>query len=274
MKNKIYSVIFRKHNLGICFLLAMIILPAHAAFAPNPAIRSDLARIFSETMTVEGYPYQSLMQEAADRYGLPLPFVLAVARGESFFNPNVVSVKGAVGIMQVMPSTAEGDYEVSGKDLYDPAVNIDVGVRYLADQYKRFKDPYLALAAYYCGPGGIDAKNGTVRGDCNEYVRYIHTHLSSIIARAEEKTPKPVGELRKLVITRFDNYLDARDFLNFVNPQLKNIQLDLFRIELLMADHLRFEYQIFAAHGDEISQERICGQILDITGFTLCENPV
>ena len=258
-----------------CLLTAVAItLPAYAAIPPDVEIQDDLDRVFSEELSVKGYPYQELMQDAAERYDLPLAYVLAVARGESFFNPNAESVKGAIGIMQVMPSTAKNDFGVSKQDLYDPATNIDVGVHYLAKLYERFEDPYLALAAYYCGPGGINAEDRTVRKDCNEYVRYIHTHLTNILARAEGKTPTPRGRLQKLVITRFDNYLDARDFLKFINPQLKNLQLDLFRIEVQMADHLRFQYQIIAAHGEETGKEQICRQIEEVTGFSLCEDPI
>lgn len=253
-------------------MLSLLIMPAYATIVPDVEIQSDLDRLFSEELTVKGYPYHDIMKQAAERYGLPLPYVLAVARGESFFNPNAESVKGAIGIMQVMPSTAKSDYGVSKQALFDPATNIDVGVHYLADQYKRFEDPYLTLAAYYCGPGGINAEDGTVQDECNEYVRYIHTHLSSLLAQAEGKIPAPQGKLQKLVLTCFDNYLDARDFLDFINPQLEDLKLDLFRTEVQMADHLRFQYQIIAAHGEDITQEQICQQIKTTTGFSLCED--
>ena len=259
-----------QYLVGIFLLLSALIIPVQAAIAPDVDIQSDLDRLFSEELTVKGYPYQDIMEEAADRHGLPLPYVLAVARGESFFNPSAESTQGAIGIMQVMPSTAKSDYGVSKQKLFDPATNIDVGVHYLADQYRRFDDPYLALAAYYCGPGGINAENGTVGTECNEYVRYIHSHLSSILAQAEGKIPAPQGKLQKLVITRFDNYLDARDFLNFINPQLEGLKLDLFRKEVELTGHSRFRYQIIAAHGEEITQKQICQHIKTVTGFSLC----
>lgn len=261
-----------KYILSACLLIFALTIRAQATIAPDVEIQRDLDRVFSEELTVKSYPYQDIMEKAADRYELPVPFVLAVARGESFFNPSAESAKGAIGIMQVMPSTAKSDYGVSRQELFDPPTNVDVGVHYLADQYERFQDPYLALAAYYCGPGGIDVENGKVRNDCNEYVRYIHTHLTSIIAQAEGKIPAPQRKLQKLVITRFDNYLDARDFLNFINPQLGNLRLDLFRTEVQMADHLRFQYQIVAAHGEETTKKQICQQIKTSTGFSLCED--
>lgn len=272
MNDQNRSNVTPSHVIGTFLMLAVLIMPVYAAHLPDFEIQKDLKRIFTEELMVKGYPFQSLMQEAADRYKLPLPFVLAVARGESFFDPNAESIKGAIGIMQVMPSTAKGDYNVSRQDLFDPAINIDVGVRYLADQYSRFKDPYLALAAYYCGPGGVNSEKGTVREDCNEYVRYIHKHLSSIIAQADGQIPIPQGRLQKLIITRFDNYLDARDFLKYVNPKLENLKLDMFRTEVQMPNHSRFKYQILAVHGNEISKEKICLQIQNVTGFSLCKN--
>jgi soluble lytic murein transglycosylase-like protein len=256
--------------LYLCVATVVLGTFAHAAIVPDVEIRRDLNRVFTEELSVEGYPYQSLLREAAKRYGLPLPLVLAVARGESFFDPGAVSAKGAVGIMQVMPATAKTPYGISRSELFDPATNIDVGVHYLADQYERFQDPYLALAAYYCGPGGIDGENGTVGSACNEYVRYIHTHLGTITARAEGRLPEPEGELRKLVVTNFNNYIDARDFLNFVNPRLENLQLDLFRTEVQLPEHTQFQYQIIAAHGSETSADEICRQLKEHTGFSLC----
>ncbi len=262
------------HRLSVVWIFLMLSsIPSYAAILPDTDIQADLERIFSEEITISGYPYQKLMQKSADRHDLPLPFVLAVARGESFFNPNAKSSKGALGIMQVMPATAQSEYGISQQALRDPATNIEVGVHYLADLYRRFTDPYLTLAAYYCGPGGVNAQKGTVREDCNEYVRYIHTHLTSILARASGQTPTPRGKTEKLVVTRFDNYLDARDFLGFVNPHLKRLQLDMFRTEKQMSDHLRFQYQIVAVHGEETDKARICQQLQKLTGFSLCGAP-
>ncbi len=156
-----------------CLLLSFLVAgKASSAVIPDSRIQADLKGLFADPPPVQGYPYQAELEKAASRYGLPLPLVLAVARGESFFDPKAISPKGAIGIMQVMPSTA-AEYGVSQDELFDPEKNIDVGVHYLSDLYARLKDPYLALAAYYCGCGGVDNGNMTLRKDCEYGVIFI-----------------------------------------------------------------------------------------------------
>lgn len=271
MHSKRYYHIAVNRMLVFCLLLAVLTKPAIAAVSPDSEIQRDMNRIFSEKIKVTGFPYEELIKESADRYGLPFPYVLAVARGESFFDPGAKSTKGAVGIMQVMPETAKGEYGIPEEALLDPAVNIDAGTHYLSDLYDRFKDPYLTLAAYACGPDNVDVENFLVDKECNEYVKYIHTHLTTILAQAEGKIPPTEGKLQKLVITHFDNYLNAKGFLDFINPRLGNFKLDVFRTEVQMKDHLRLQYQIIAAHGEETSKQDICGRIKEISGFSLCD---
>lgn len=244
-------------------------LPALAAVEPDPAIKLELSSVFKNPPKVSGYPFLDDIRASAKKYGLPTPFVLAVARGESFFDPKAVSATGAIGIMQVMPATA-GDYGVSKAELFDPEKNIDVGVHLLADLYHKLKDPYLTLGAYYCGSGGVDTGKYKLRKDCDEYVRYIHTHLARIIERSKGEIPPTKGVLTRFVVTHFNNYLDARDFLIFINKRLTGLKLDLFRIEAEVGDHTEFRYQIIAAHGDEITKSEICDRILKATGFTFC----
>ena len=74
-----------------------------------------------------------------------------MAQVESGFNPNAISPKGACGVMQLMPETA-AIYGVMRKDLFNPDVNIRVGLTYLSEMLKVFKSRNLALAAYNCGP--------------------------------------------------------------------------------------------------------------------------
>ena len=254
-----------------CFLLCACLIggQAGAAIAPDPGIHADLNELFNNPPQVRGYPFQQLLEKAASKYGLPIPFVLAVVRGESFFDPKAKSVKGALGLMQVMPSTA-ADYGFKPEDLLDPATNIDAGVHYLADLYSRLQDPYLTLAAYYCGCGGVDSENATIRKDCDEYVRYIHTHLQKILVNAEGKVLASPGEVKSFVLARFDNFLDARSFLGYISQRLPSLQLDLFRHEVVQVDHARYQYQILAACKEKTKKDEICRAVEDATGFSFC----
>ena len=98
-----------------------------------------------------------LADAAADRYGLPRRLVRSVMSAESANRPAAVSPKGAIGLMQLMPSTAKD----LGADPYDPAQNVDAGARYLRDLLLKY-DYHLwhALAAYNAGPGAVQKYNG------------------------------------------------------------------------------------------------------------------
>ena len=98
-----------------------------------------------------------LADAAADRYGLPRELVRSVMAAESGFQPLAVSPKGAIGLMQLMPGTAQ----VLGADPYDPAQNVDAGTRYLRDLLEKYNYGLRhALAAYNAGPAAVDRYNG------------------------------------------------------------------------------------------------------------------
>lgn len=104
-----------------------------------------------------GARFRTLFEQAARRYGLDPGLLWAVARAESGLNPRAVSPAGAVGLMQLMPSTAR---ELGVSDPFDPAQNVDAGARYLRQQLERFGDIRLALAAYNAGPGAVQRHGG------------------------------------------------------------------------------------------------------------------
>ena len=90
--------------------------------------------------------YDGLIDEAAKLYQLPEPFLRAVMRVESDFNPTVVSRAGAMGLMQLMPKTARS---MGVSDPFDARQNILGGARYLRILANRFKgDLVLTVAAY------------------------------------------------------------------------------------------------------------------------------
>ena len=101
------------------------------------------------------------IHEASTRFEIPPEMLLAVIRIESAFDPNALSHKGAVGLMQILPSTAqeiaqELRMEWSGDELLrDPSANIAMGAYYLTKLIGQFDDLAVALAAYNHGPGRI-----------------------------------------------------------------------------------------------------------------------
>lgn len=107
--------------------------------------------------------YEPLIETHARTHGLDPALVKAVVAVESAFDPRAVSPKGAVGLMQVIPATAQR-YGVSAdakrtieQKLMDPATNVRIGTRYLADLLRRFEnDATLALAGYNAGEFAVE----------------------------------------------------------------------------------------------------------------------
>jgi soluble lytic murein transglycosylase-like protein len=118
---------------------------------------------------------QELVTRAAVRAGLPPAIVHSVAKAESGYQPNALSPKGAIGLMQLMPATAAG----LNADPHDPAQNAEAGAMYLRDLLVKYeKDPHQvskAVAAYNAGPGAVDKYNGIP--PYRETVQYVNRVL-------------------------------------------------------------------------------------------------
>jgi len=121
----------------------------------------------------------------ADQYGLEEALVRAVIKVESDYDPSVVSSKGAMGMMQLVPTTAAEMDVVNPLDLVD---NIRGGSRYLRKMLDRFHgDLDLALAAYNAGPGAVRRYGGVPPyAETINYVRKVRKFLR--IYRVEEES--------------------------------------------------------------------------------------
>ena len=119
----------------------------------------------------DGSAFGAEIDAAAQRYGIDPALLKGLIRQESGFDPAARSSAGAVGLTQLMPSTAAS----LGVDPSDPAQAIDGGARYLRQQLDRFGgDASRALAAYNAGPGAV-AKFGGVPpyGETQRYVQNV-----------------------------------------------------------------------------------------------------
>ena len=102
--------------------------------------------------------FEPIINSCALQYGVDKSLVKAVIQAESGYNPNALSRKGAAGLMQLMPKTAQG-LKVSNS--FDPSENIRGGVRYLRFLLDTFKgDEALALAAYNAGLSKVSQYGG------------------------------------------------------------------------------------------------------------------
>lgn len=100
--------------------------------------------------------FQQMARAAARRYGVPEDLFLRLVHTESRFRPTAKSSKGAIGLAQLMPGTAR----LMGVNPHDPGQNLDGGAKYLSQQYRKFGDWRLALAAYNAGPGAVERYKG------------------------------------------------------------------------------------------------------------------
>jgi soluble lytic murein transglycosylase-like protein len=122
----------------------------------------------------------ALVQEAAALNGLDPCLVLSVMRAESSFNRTAISVKGASGLMQLMPETAT---RFGVKNIFDPRENVLGGTRYLRWLLDRFSgDVRLALAGYNAGEGAVEFYGHRIPPylETQNYVRIIYSRYSSI----------------------------------------------------------------------------------------------
>ncbi|HSV54153.1 MAG TPA: lytic transglycosylase domain-containing protein [Burkholderiaceae bacterium] len=141
------------------------------------------------------------MRDAARTHNIDYELLQALIATESGFDSTAVSPKGAVGLMQIMPGTAER-YGVASdakmpveRKLTDPKVNIRTGTRYLSDLIKMFPGQLeLALAAYNAGEGAVQ-RAGNKIPNYKETQAYVKTVMQIYTML---KPPVPVAERRRL----------------------------------------------------------------------------
>jgi len=101
--------------------------------------------------------YDKLIAKLARNHDVEGGLIKAVVHAESEFNPYATSTKGAAGLMQLMPATAD-EYGVD--NVYDPAQNLEAGVLHLRYLLKRYRSKKLAIAAYNAGQSNVDRYKG------------------------------------------------------------------------------------------------------------------
>jgi soluble lytic murein transglycosylase-like protein len=140
---------------------------AESAALSNPNY-SGLARGYR----VSAGEIDAAIEQAAARHSVDPNLVRALVKVESNFNPNAVSNKGAMGLMQLMPRTASG---LRVNNPFDPQQNVDAGVRHLKQLLNNFNgDVRLSLAAYNAGEGAVKRNRGVPHyGETQNYVKRI-----------------------------------------------------------------------------------------------------
>ena len=126
----------------------------------------------SNTVSKTKDAIMSYIKEASEKHGVEEKLIKALIKQESGFNPNAVSSAGALGLMQLMPSTAK---YLGVQDALNPKENIEGGVKYLKQMLDKYNgNKILALAAYNAGPGAVDKYDGVPPyKETQNYVRAV-----------------------------------------------------------------------------------------------------
>lgn len=227
----------RLHSLLFACLL-MLPGVALAYVWQNPAAERELPGLWrgfaagTHTATASGFPYAECFEAASVEYDVPLPLLLAVARGESDFEPKAVSSAGALGVMQILwPGTARDLNITTKRQAFNPCVNIKAGANYLAQMRARYDgNLHAALIAYNRGPANVDAliKRGRLQA-ASWYSGYVWDHLGFVLGRLGEEDPGDYAGSQRMVFITFSMPFRAQDLVNHLRTASPHSRFDWFK---------------------------------------------
>lgn len=208
----------------------------------------------ADDMGLKGhYPYMDCFRAAAKKYDLPLVLLVAVARGESNFDPHAKSSRDCFGIMQIKwPGTANDLGIVRKKDLFDPCINIDAGARYLSWLLNKFGgNVHLAVAAYNYGPNAIRIDH--IPDGAKWYAAYIRRHLMALLSTSHENT-------KRILIVGFTFYHNAKDFVLYLQGKVQRIPFEIFRSP-------NYTYDVYVTYKTVAEQKDHLLRLKNVTGI-------
>ena len=177
--------------------------------------------------------YEAYFKEASETYGVATSILKSIAKAESNFNPSAVSKAGAIGIMQLMPSTAAS---LGVSNSYDARENIMGGAKYISQLLSRYQGNIsLALAAYNAGTGNVDKYGGIP--PFTETQNYVQKVLSYMNGSFETTAPSAsnsgifglTGEARDTANEMLGNFFAA----NNISKSTLDILVSLLKLKNL-----------------------------------------
>ncbi len=197
----------------------------------NRKTGSSFAETFKNTSQRLGVPegMDSIFEEAAQTYGVPLTLLKAVAKAESNYNANAVSAAGAQGVMQLMPATAKS---LGVDNPFDARSNIMGGAKYISQKLNQYDgDVELALAAYNAGSGNV-AKYGGVPPftETRNYIKRIKEYMGGDLAAEQMELDQTYARQKEA-----GDRLDASDAMEVTELAAQYL---LGRMQLQMQDQM------------------------------------
>lgn len=196
-------------SVGWCFLLCSPILaeglqwyvvPADADPPAQAEVSVQPVPVVAEkpvaALASSSRPYQGMIEDVARQYALDPLLIHAVVQAESAYRPSVVSNKGAVGLMQLLPATAARFGQTA---LGDPRANLQAGAAYLDWLMGRFGGRLdLALAAYNAGEGAVARYGNAIPpyAETQAYVRKVMAHYAGLKGGGVSLPSAPVVPVR------------------------------------------------------------------------------
>src|SRR6267142_1713065 len=169
--------------------------------------KADTVRATRYAAIDRGREYDDVIFEHARMHNVRTDLVRAVVQVESAFNPNARSPKGAMGLMQLMPSTAQ---QFGVRNPFNPIENIRAGVAYLRELLDRYQNnEQLALAAYNAGPGAVDKYGQSVPP---------YRETRNYVAQINQMSLKPIS-MRDKSIYKVTETIDGRLIVRYTDKK-------------------------------------------------------
>lgn len=254
-----------KTSVGYLLLLTMCLLTRSVlGVLPDTSTNGDLGQLWqsywSEQNTTEPaltFPFQACFTTAAESYNIPATLLLAVARGESDFDPKAESKSNAHGIMQIQwPETAHHLGFKTIEELQNPCRNIKAGAKYLRELLDRYSgDVHKTLAAYNYGPGRIKVNMlaDALPEGARWYSGYIHRHLQYVLGDNQPKDAesRSYDSEQRIHLLTFNRPYRAESFVKYINQQTTGLRIDWFKVPLG-----RFKVVLLARDNKEVQHAR------------------
>lgn len=138
------------------------------------------------------YPekYKYYVEKYAEEYKIEKELIYAIIKAESNFREKIVSPKDAIGLMQLLESTANDvskgmNLEITKETLLNPEININLGTKYISSLIEKYENVELALAAYNAGRGNVDKwiEEGIIKADGTDVEKIPYKETNNYIRK-------------------------------------------------------------------------------------------